>query len=528
MALTVAVAGLCAASGSAVTAEGAVSLPVSGIPAAVTDTQATAEPPINVGLYDDCIDPSKWLGPPIVHALHPASAYLAGWADTKKLNGSLPAGYPEPALAESAGSGEGKQAGALLAGTDTYLCARAILQLDDHGLRELPPVRATFLAYGFMPVTATVQLVQPGPRDFSACIEANGTTSPACPPLTATVIDDTTPGAENNTYQVVSTAELSLRISDVSVNGTPLDVGASCQAGPVTTPGNPIHYDGVVLTGGNVAGDPEPQYSAVIYGGALDGSVYIPPVSGCGANGDLDPLLTSAISGPGNYARFVQSLLCTSSGIEGSCAADGITPTVSPLWTVAHGGAYSSSAPAEFTISGSDTVECAASAISGGIPSSAGPPRGGLGTLHWTFSDCAGYNPDGTPDGSTWTVTQQGVGYVDGVEPGAMQAEPGAVFLKLTGLSLTFRGWGDGTGGTKGSPCQVVETGGAPITYTDPAGSSSAVLAVESFGAGSTQLDMPSDTCADIGDGALVSAVATYPLRTGRGITITNLPPPSS
>lgn len=527
--LTVAVTVLCAASGSMV-ATGSpadpAAVPISGARATVTDSQATAEPPVNVALYKDCNNPAIWIGPPIIHALHPASAYLAGWADTKKLDGALPAGYPEPALAESAGSGEGKQGGAIIVDRNSYLCARAILQLDYHGLRELPPVRATFLAYGFVPVTATVQLVQPGPREFSACVEADGSTSPACPPITATIIDDTAQGPLNNTYQVVATARLSLRISDVTVDGTPLDVGNSCQAGPATTPGNAVGYDGVVLTGGDLPGYSQPQYSAVIYGGALDGLAYIPPVSGCGAGGNLDPLLTSAVSGPGNYVKFVQSLLCTSGSIEGSCVAGGKSPAIGPLWTVATGGAYSASAPADFTISGSDGVHCAASAISGGIPSSAGPPRGALGTLHWTFSHCAGVDANGDPDGSSWTVTQQGTGYVDGVEPGAMLGQPGAVFLKLTGLSLTFRGWDGDTGGTRQSPCQVVETGGAPIAYTDPAGSSGAVLAVESSGAGSTQLDMGSDTCANIGDPSIVSAIATYTPHTGRGITITNVPPP--
>lgn len=116
-----------------------------------------------------------------------------------------------------------------------------------------------------IPVTATVQFVQPGPADFSACTEPDGRTSPDCPPLTAVIVANDTPHSPDiNDYQVVSTAQLSLRVSDVRVNGMALDVGSSCGSGPVTTAGNPLGYDGVVLTGGDVPGDPEPQYATEV------------------------------------------------------------------------------------------------------------------------------------------------------------------------------------------------------------------------------------------------------------------------
>lgn len=528
--LTVAVAVLCAASGSVATTRSPVPSLASAARAAVTAAQASAEPPVNVPAYRNCADPADWLlrNPPLV----PASAFLAGWSDAAKLNGSLGLGYPEPALGKSAGSGEGKQGGITIIAPLAYLCTRVLLQLDYHGLRELPPERATFLAYGFMPVTATVQFVQPGPRDFSACVEPNGTTSPDCPPLTAVVAADDTPtSADYQHYQVVSTAQLSLRISDVTVNGTALRVGGSCQTGPVTTPGNPIGYDGVVLTGGNVPGDPEPQYANPFFGGALDGSARIPPVSGCGSNGDLDPLLNAAISGPGNYIRIVQSLLCTTGAIVGSCASDGVTPTVGPLWTVTNGGAFSGSSGAvAFTTSFLDKtrkIACADSAVSGSVPDFSGPPRGALGTMGWTFGDCVGYGRNGRPDGSTWTVAQQGTGLIDGVGSSVASDIAGSVGLKLVGASLVFRGWGGQTGGTEQHPCQIIMTGEPGIRYTNPFGSSAAELETLTEAAYTLEPTI-SSTCADVlARFPMHLPTAIYKLRAGSGMTITNVPPPS-
>jgi hypothetical protein len=543
-ALAVAVAGLCAASGSAAgfgsagsgsAVSGSVAGPAAGTRAAVADSQAAAEPPIDVTLYQDCDNPTDWLQPSA--QFFPAAAYLGGWTDAAKLDGSLPVGYPEPALAASAGSGEGVQKSPARIGTNIYLCVRVLLQLDYHGLRELPPIRATFLAYGFEPVTATVQLVQPGPRDFKSCVEPDGTTSPACPPITAVAYaDDTTTSPTYQQYQIVASAQLSLRISDVTVDGTPLNVGGSCAAGSVTTPGNPIGYDGAVLAGGDEQGEPEPQYASPLYGGAVDGSVYIGPVSGCGPGGDLDPLLTSAISGNGNYVKLIQSVLCEeetglpTGSIAGSCEPNTDTPTVGPLWTVASGGAYAGPGSGAYDFDfggGSEDVLCANSAVSGSIPDFAGPPRGPLGTFGWKFGGCAG------SDGSTWTVAQQGTGVMDGQGPSeVISGTPGGVGLRADDVSLTFKGWGGQTGGTEKDPCEVVVSDQqASFTYTNPTRSSPAVLTAQSvsFTAGGFAMRMASSTCANIfTDEGMSSSTTSYPLRAGRAMTITSVPPPGA
>jgi hypothetical protein len=533
-----AVAGLCAASGPAVTARNLLSPRVSGTRAAVADTQTPAEPPINLSLYQACDSPSSWIteDQPV-----PTSVNLAGWSDTAKLDGSLVLGSPEPALAESAGTGEGNQAGAVDIGPDSYLCTRVTLQLDYHGQRELPPARATFLAYGFMPVTATVQFVQPGPRDFSACVEKDGITSPDCLPVTAVIADNTTLGPEYNDYQVVSTAQLVLRISDVTVNGAPLDVGSSCQTGLVTAPGNPLGYDGVVVAGGNLPGDPVPQYTQPGYGGALDGSARVPPVTSCGANGTLDPLLTSAISGSGNYVKLLQSVLCSGTSLStdivvGACGTDEKTPTIGPLWTVTNGGAFTASGSVGMNLAAAslhaEDIKCANSAVSGSIPDVSGPPRGALGTVNWTFGDCVGYSRTGAADGSTWTITARGTGAVDGVATSLVSGGVGSggTLLNFNGIGFTLRGRGGKTGATAQDPCQiVVSSGQAGVTYANPAASSAATLQTVSGASWAVEPIVQSSTCSnETAPGAASEPFGKFTLHTGSGITITNLPPPSS
>lgn len=172
------------------------------------------------------------------------------------------------------------------------------------------------------------------------------------------------------------------------------------------------------------------------------------------------------------------------------------------------------------------------SRISGSIPTFAGPARGDLGTADWTFSGCTGYSRAGQPDGSTWTVTQQGTGGLDGVATGTTAGFPGESFLKLSGMQLTLRGWGGGTGGTEQDPCQVTLSGlgGETVTYTNPAGSSPAQMMVGTTGYGGGPMPLTSNTCANVQLTSTASADvrAAYPLSTGGGITITNLPPPGS
>ena len=156
-------------------------------------------------------------------------------------------------------------------GTDP---AATYLEVDSLGSFDPPPSAATFLTFGFMPTTATMDL------------------SPTTP-LTIVTAGQLLPPYEKPTLTRIY-GGMMLRISDVKVNGTPLAVGPRCR----TT--RPIDLE---LTG------TDPDYT-VQTGGPLYGSITIPPFTGCGADEDLDPLFTGSISGGGNLLKFTQGPLC--------------------------------------------------------------------------------------------------------------------------------------------------------------------------------------------------------------------------
>src|SRR5205823_3223136 len=96
------------------------------------------------------------------------------------------------------------------------------------------------------------------------------------------------------------TAQMMVKVYNVLVNGTALDVGPNCQT---ATPIN------ITLT--NL-----PDYTGVQRGGHLAGTVTIPPFTGCGVTENLDSLFTGPISGPGNYLRMNQGALCTQAQLD--------------------------------------------------------------------------------------------------------------------------------------------------------------------------------------------------------------------
>ncbi len=207
---------------------------------------------------------------------HPAAelgcAYLAGYADVRKLNGASLVG---PGLANLA-----------IGGRVVYNLGTGYFEEDSAGeldyrpcpacriVHGLPPARATFLAFGFMPVSATLQLTEIGTLNIIGV----GTTSA----LTS-----------NTAWSLME-----LRIYDVDVNGQPLNVGPHCQTKQALL---------IKLTG--VGTGPQPY--SLQGGGPLTGQVTIPPFEGCGVTENLDPLFTGTVSGPGNYAKFTQGAICT-------------------------------------------------------------------------------------------------------------------------------------------------------------------------------------------------------------------------
>jgi hypothetical protein len=146
------------------------------------------------------------------------------------------------------------------------------------GHEQLPPVRSTFLTFGFVPVTATIVIIEHGPINI---LSASGLSSPY-------------------SVTVTTTTNISIHVSDVTVNDKPLDVGPDCQTATLAH---------LRLTGHGVNTIPPTGYT-VKAGGPLTGTLTIPPFTDCGVTENLDPLMTGTISGPGNYVELTQGQLC--------------------------------------------------------------------------------------------------------------------------------------------------------------------------------------------------------------------------
>lgn len=263
--------------------------------------------------------------------------FLAGFANVNKLNAATLIG-PQGAFFNAFGpyavalQCEGTTVVVTNAGQCTankglvhsFVCSFA--QFEDDGQQfELPPTRATFLAFGFVPVTATMHLSETDwPPDHQPM------TSPLCgegffhgvlfpfvfPKRAVTVTADSVNSASTGVTTLDTTLEtfLSVRISDATVNGVPLNVGPNCRTS------QPVHSltvaDGVtvkgVLTG-----------YAFVNGGPVTGTINIPSFTGCGVGENLNPLFDASVSSNDDFLKLIQGPLCPpSTGV-------GCPPTVS-------------------------------------------------------------------------------------------------------------------------------------------------------------------------------------------------------
>ncbi|MCM2410442.1 hypothetical protein [Streptomyces sp. RKAG290] len=119
--------------------------------------------------------------------------------------------------------------------------------------------------------------------------------------------------------------DLMLRLRDVKVNGVPLDVGDNCRSSKPFT----LSLEGKMRAQNGVT-----EGYTLATGGALTGSVTLPPFSGCGAAEDLDRLFTASLSGVPGYVKQVQGFPCVASlhtpGTEDSGCTDAYEPVDIP------------------------------------------------------------------------------------------------------------------------------------------------------------------------------------------------------
>ncbi|MFG3505012.1 DUF6801 domain-containing protein [Streptomyces sp. NPDC047821] len=225
---------------------------------------------------DDCEEP-----PPVPSVPVKGHGYLAGYANVAKLGGAM--FLKDPGLLRVNMNKMVQIRCPTPNGPFATLYSDATL--DHRGKPRFPPVRATFLTFGFMPTTATAELTLDGPIEIAT---------------DAYPID-----LEQGRLPEVSTAtaRLWVRLYDVEVNGTPLDVGPACRTA------RPMR---LVLTGRGYHDFANQAFGYTVdRGGPLTGTAEIPEFRGCGAKEDLDPLFTASVSGRDNFTRMTQGPLCT-------------------------------------------------------------------------------------------------------------------------------------------------------------------------------------------------------------------------
>jgi hypothetical protein len=140
-------------------------------------------------------------------------------------------------------------------------------------INGLPPVTATFLSFGFLPTTATLQITQAGT-------------------LNVVSVGTLNLGGALKFSRIESLA--SIRVEKVLVNGTPLNVGSNCHT---------VRPFKLVLTG-------KPPYS-LNFGGVMAGTIDVPPFTGCGVGENIDQIFNASVSGPKNIVKLTQGPLCT-------------------------------------------------------------------------------------------------------------------------------------------------------------------------------------------------------------------------
>lgn len=214
-------------------------------------------------------------------------AYVAGYANVTKLDGATK--FPPACARIHTYDGEN-----WFEFPYVHAVLNAAIVLDYKGKPQLPPTTGTFLTFGFMPTTATLEMTQIPPKP----------NSPEDRNVVSHGITDLLNGGFTKTTTSVD-MDFVLRLHDVKVNGVALDVGDSCRTE------RPFRLS---LTGLGTW-DPEKgnEGYTVITGGELTGSVNIPPFEGCGVGEDLDSLFTASLSGSPGFVKQVQGAPCVPS-----------------------------------------------------------------------------------------------------------------------------------------------------------------------------------------------------------------------
>jgi hypothetical protein len=236
------------------------------------------------------------------HSPSQGCAFATGYADVRKLKGST---LLQPVITNV---WESINTLANLTPQVNYLQLANAARLEFHGKHQFPPSTATFLSFGFVPTTATLELMEQG--TINIYVVGPAIPGASCKPNKFRSCD--------NVATAFSRLKALIAPGSVNVNGVPLDVGSHCE-----TPA----FD-VILTGSNAT---NPQYS-IQFGGPLTGEATIPHFKNCAGGGEnLDPIFNAAISGPRNFTILTQGPLCTVLGAFGCIPKTGTPMPVKPI-----------------------------------------------------------------------------------------------------------------------------------------------------------------------------------------------------
>jgi len=205
-------------------------------------------------------------------------AYAIGYANVGKLG--------EASLVNSPKQNPSFAVLSIVREVTQFLQADPYIELDEVGNLTLPSAATTFLTYGFIPTTAMMQLI---PQGALTAVETGYTP-----------------------YERVITTiygTQTLRLYDVKVDGTPLDVGSDCHTvTPLQLALRGVDNDGFPDD------DPSRDYEINSGGPLGQENLNIPYFTGCGPNGSLDPLFDAAVSGSDNSLNLMQGPVCFTFG----------------------------------------------------------------------------------------------------------------------------------------------------------------------------------------------------------------------
>ncbi|URM99221.1 hypothetical protein LUW76_35580 [Actinomadura madurae] len=287
----------------------------------------------------------------------PYCARGAGFANIKKL------GSATPIAAESV-----FRRGVVTYRANPPTTGTNYLEQQGYVLNTTVPSRATILSLGFMPTTAAAETVQL--RATGDPINRKVGNLRIVAPLQAPNVRP--PGVESSNAWMRQ--YVAVRVKDVSVNGTALNVGENCGSGRT------------LLSLSSFMGDEETGFIRPDDGQTFTGELDIPAFSHCGVGEDLSPLFTASISGSGNYAKIESGPWCRPSETR-DCDAD---PEEPQTWTISPGGDVTATV-APFVIAGTGTsqIRCEAAALRFHLDEQHWRQRFMLAEVTPTFTGCA-------------------------------------------------------------------------------------------------------------------------------------------